>query len=46
MVNSIGNIVHESVPVENNEDFNKVDKTWGEKREIKMTGKPGGCHHH
>ena len=28
-VNSVGNLVHDSVPIEKNEDFNKVERTWG-----------------
>ena len=42
----IGNLVHESVPIDDNEDNNKVERTWGtvEKREI--NGKPGSGHHH
>jgi seryl-tRNA synthetase len=42
----IGNLVHESVPIDDNEDNNKIERTWGtvEKREI--NGKPGSAHHH
>lgn len=42
----VGNIVHDSVPIDDNEDNNKVERTWGtpEKREI--NGKPGSAHHH
>ncbi|KAJ6737018.1 hypothetical protein OIU85_019120 [Salix viminalis] len=29
---TIGNLVHDSVPVNNNEDFNAVIRAWGEKR--------------
>ncbi len=41
----IGNLVHESVPIDDNEDNNKIERTWGtfEKREI--NGKPGSAHH-
>jgi len=42
----VGNIVDDSVPIDDNEDNNKVERTWGipEKREI--NGKPGSAHHH
>ncbi len=36
MVNTIGNIVHDSVPVSNNEDNNSVIRTWGNKSSIKV----------
>jgi len=29
LVNSVGNIVHDSVPISNNEDDNAVVRTWG-----------------
>jgi seryl-tRNA synthetase len=45
LVNSVGNIVHESVPVSNNEDHNRVERTWGIKSELKITGKRGAYHH-
>lgn len=45
-MNKIGNIVHESVPVSKTEDDNKVEKTWGVINEMKITSKPGFCHHH
>lgn len=42
----IGNIVHSSVPVDNNEDNNKVERTWGTvDTERKIDGKPGNAHH-
>lgn len=46
MINSVGNIVHETVPVSDTEDENKVERTWGEIPKIKITGKRGGLHHH
>lgn len=47
MIGSIGNLVHESVPVHQDEAFNKVEKTWGEDMpRIQITGKLGGMHHH
>jgi len=39
---TIGNIVHESVPVSNNEENNAITKTWGEKR----TDQQNLWHHH
>lgn len=44
----IGNIVHDSVVVHNNEDFNGVVRTWGDdiKRVIKIDETPGAAHHH
>jgi len=46
MLNKIGNIVHESVPVSDNEDNNKVVKEWGTKKEITVNSTKGRCHHH
>ncbi len=46
LINSVGNIVHESVPVSNNEDDNEVIRTWGEVSKIKITDKKGGLNHH
>jgi seryl-tRNA synthetase len=46
LINSVGNIVHESVPVSNNEDDNQVVRTWGEISKIKITDKRGGLNHH
>ena len=43
----VGNILHESVPIDNNEDNNQVVKTWGnpdKKRVIDDT--PGNAHHY
>ena len=42
----VGNIVHDSVPVDNNEDNNTVVRTWGEIPDIKITETPGAAHHH
>lgn len=36
LVNKIGNLVHESVPISNTEDDNKILRTWGEKKDIKV----------
>jgi seryl-tRNA synthetase len=41
----IGNIVHESVPIDENEDNNKVERTWGEVVQKEINGKPGSAHH-
>lgn len=46
MVNSIGNIVHDSVPISNNEDENKVERTWGTIPDLKINSTKGKCHHH
>jgi len=49
LVNKIGNIVHESVPVFKDEAQNEIVKTWGDIPNIKVTqipGKPGQAHHH
>lgn len=46
LVNKIGNLVHETVPVHNDEEFNKVERTWGEIPDIKVNSTPGRCHHH
>ena len=45
-MNSVGNILHDSVPISNNEDDNLVVKTWGEIPDIKITDKRGGLNHH
>lgn len=45
-VNSVGNILHDSVPVFESEDFNKVERTWGELPDIKVDSTHGKCHHH
>ena len=46
LVNTVGNIVHDSVPISHNEDDNLVVRTWGEKSTIKITDKRGGLNHH
>lgn len=46
LVNSVGNIVHDSVPISNNEDDNAVVRTWGDIPAIKITDKRGGLNHH
>ena len=42
----VGNIVHSTVPVSDNEDNNKIERTWGTIPNIKVDGKPGSAHHH
>ncbi|EGR33298.1 seryl-tRNA synthetase, putative [Ichthyophthirius multifiliis] len=42
----IGNIVHDTVPVDNNEDNNRIERTWGEKRILQIDETPGKAHHH
>jgi len=41
-------LVHDSVPISNDEKDNRVEKTWGEIPDIKVTipGTPGKCFHH
>lgn len=46
LVNSVGNIVHDSVPISNNEDNNLIVRTWGDIPNIKITDKRGGLNHH
>ncbi len=45
-VNKIGNFVHESVPISNTEDDNRVERTWGTPSDIKVNSTLGRCHHH
>jgi seryl-tRNA synthetase len=42
----VGNLVHDTVHVDKNEDNNPVVRTWGEKRELAINDTPGFCHHH
>ena len=42
----VGNLVHESVPISDNEEHNKVEKTWGTPNKMVIDGKPGSAHHH
>lgn len=46
LVATCGNLVHESVPVHHDEHHNGVIRTWGEPRQLKITGVKGACHHH
>lgn len=45
-VNGVGNILHDSVPVSDNEDNNKIERTWGTLPDMKIDSTPGKCHHH
>ena len=45
-LNEVGNIVHETVVTDKNEDNNPVEKTWGDKRQIEITESPGHMNHH
>jgi seryl-tRNA synthetase len=45
-LNKIGNLVHETVIPDDNEDNNAVVQTWGEIEESKIDGSPGHMHHH
>ena len=43
----VGNILHESVPISNNEDDNQVIRTWGEfDKNRKIDDTPGNAHHY
>lgn len=45
-LNEIGNIVHETVVADKNEDNNPIERTWGEVREIEINETPGHMNHH
>ena len=46
-LNTIGNIVHPSVPIFNDEEHNEVVSTWGVPSTLKVDGKSlGHLHHH
>ena len=43
----VGNILHESVPIDNNEDNNEVVKTWGNPDKTRVIDDtPGNAHHY
>ena len=46
LLRGIGNIVHDSVPVSNDEANNKVVRIWGTPNKMKIDGTPGKMHHH
>lgn len=43
---SVGNLVCPTVPVSQDEEHNKVVRTWGEVPDLKIDGTPGHMHHH
>lgn len=43
---NVGNLVHDSVPISNNEEDNEIVRTWGEIKPRKINSTPGNCHHH
>ena len=45
-LNALGNIVHESVHVDANEDNNPIVRTWGKLPELVVDSTPGRAHHH
>lgn len=42
----IGNIVHSSVPVSDNELHNRIERTWGEPKRLTIDNTPGRYFHH
>lgn len=42
----IGNLVHASVPISKDENENRVERTWGEPRPLRITNELGACNHH
>ena len=44
--NTVGNIVHDSVPISNDEKDNRIERTWGKINEVKIDSTLGKCHHH
>ncbi len=42
----VGNLLHESVLIDNNEHKNPVVRTWGKIPEMKINSTPGFAHHH
>ena len=46
MLKQVGNIVHESVVVSQDEDKNEIVRTWGKISDIKVDSTPGKCAHH
>lgn len=45
-LNKIGNLVHETVIADDDEENNAVVDKWGEIEEKKIDGSPGNMHHH
>lgn len=46
LLHKIGNLVHPSVPVSNDEVNNMVVRTWGVPNKLEIDGSPGKMHHH
>ena len=46
LLKSVGNIIHETVPISQDEKDNELVRTWGEIEEQKINGTPGAFHHH
>ncbi|KAL8275461.1 hypothetical protein Esti_000673 [Eimeria stiedai] len=46
LLHTIGNLVHDSVPVSNDEANNQVVRTWGTPNRMKIDGTSGKMHHH
>lgn len=42
----IGNLLHEDVVISNDEENNKIIRTWGDLPKLKITQKLGFCYHH
>mmetsp|Transcript_2124 Transcript_2124/g.5260 ORF Transcript_2124/g.5260 Transcript_2124/m.5260 type:complete len:455 (+) Transcript_2124:99-1463(+) len=45
-LDKIGNIVHPSVPISDNEDDNREERKWGEPNRIEIDNTPGKYFHH
>ena len=45
-LNVVGNLVHDSVVVSDNEDHNQIVRTWGTIPDLKVNSTPGFAHHH
>jgi len=45
-LNKVGNILHESVPVSDDEVNNTINKSWGEIKENVINETKGHAHHH
>jgi seryl-tRNA synthetase len=47
-LNGIGNPIHESVPISNNEDDNRIERKWGEPIDLggPVDAKTPGRYHH
>ena len=45
-VSKIGNLVDDKVPISNDEEHNRVERTWGEIPKMVVNSTKGRCHHH